>query len=115
VPDQLAPRTPNKGHLGPGADADVTIYTPHEDKQEMFELPRYVIKAGQVLVEEGEIRQTTDGKTLHVAPGYDREVETNIAEWFEQFYSIRFRNYPVSSEYLQAAEQISCSAGDAEE
>lgn len=105
----------NKGHLGEGADADVTIYTPHEDKQEMFELPRYVIKAGQVLVEEGEIRQTTDGKTLHVAPGYDREVEKNIAEWFEQFYSIRFRNYPVSSEYLQASEQISCSAGDAEE
>ncbi len=35
----------NKGHLGPGADADITIYTPHENKETMFELPRMVIKA----------------------------------------------------------------------
>ena len=46
----------NKGHLGPGADADITIYTPHENKETMFELPRYVIKAGQIIVETGEIR-----------------------------------------------------------
>ncbi len=25
----------NKGHLGPGADADITIYTPHENKETM--------------------------------------------------------------------------------
>ena len=37
----------HKGHLGPGADADITIYTPHENKETMFELPRYVIKAGR--------------------------------------------------------------------
>src|SRR5207237_10409138 len=29
----------NKGHLGPGADADVTIYTPGDDKRAMFALP----------------------------------------------------------------------------
>src|SRR5207248_9283662 len=34
----------NKGRLGPGADADVTVYTPGPDKRAMFELPRYVIK-----------------------------------------------------------------------
>ncbi len=49
---------------GPGADADITIYTPHENKQQMFELPRYVIKSGRVLVEEGEIREDHLGKTL---------------------------------------------------
>src|ERR1700736_2535077 len=47
----------NKGHLGPGADADVTIYTPSADKRAMFELPRFVIKAGEIVVEQGEIRQ----------------------------------------------------------
>ena len=54
----------NKGHLGPGADADITIYTPHENKQIMFEMPRYVIKSGQILVEDCELRETHDGKTL---------------------------------------------------
>ncbi len=97
---------PNKGHLGVGADADITIYTPDDNKQTMFELPRFVIKAGQVLVEQGDIRLDHTGKTLHVSPQYDHGVEADIAEWFEQFYSIRFRNYPVSADYLHDAEQI---------
>ncbi len=98
----------NKGHLGPGADADITIYTPHEDKEWMFQCPRYVIKAGEILVEDGEIRQVLDGKTLHVQPEYDREIESEIADWFEQYYTIRFRNYPVGDEYLHAAERVPC-------
>ena len=68
----------NKGHLGPGADADVTIYTPDANKETMFELPRYVIKAGRMIVEQGEIREDIYGKTLHVAPDYDRDVEPDI-------------------------------------
>jgi formylmethanofuran dehydrogenase subunit A len=94
----------HKGHLGPGADGDITIYAPHENKQTMFELPKYVIKSGHVLVENGEIRQHHIGKTLHVSPEYDPAIETDIAKWFEQFYSIRFRNYPVTGEYLDAEE-----------
>ena len=100
----------NKGHLGPGADADITIYTPHENKETMFELPRYVIKSGIVLAEEGDIRQEYYGKTLHVKPNFDAGIEKDISEWFEQYYSIRFRNYPVSESYLHDAEQISCDA-----
>ena len=48
---------PHKGHLGVGADADVTIYTPRADSKAMFELPRFVIKAGEIIVEQGEIRR----------------------------------------------------------
>ncbi len=102
----------NKGHLGPGADGDVTIYSPHENKEIMFQMPRYVIKAGKELVDDGEIRETHLGKTLHVAPEFDRSVEDDISEWFENYYSIRFRNYPVSDHYLQDSEQVSCDTGD---
>lgn len=98
----------NKGHLGPGADADVTIYSPHDNKQLMFELPRMVIKDGRVIVEQGEIRDPTPGKTLHVAPEYDPAVETDIADWFEKYYSVRFRNYPVSADYLHQHELVGC-------
>jgi formylmethanofuran dehydrogenase subunit A len=90
----------NKGHLGVGADADITIYPPHENKQTMFELPRYVIQGGRILVENGEIRQPVEGKTLYVEPEYDRSVESHIADWFEEAYSIRFRNYPVDESYV---------------
>lgn len=98
----------HKGHLGPGADADVTIYTPHENKETMFQLPRYVVKAGQILVEEGDLRGATFGKTLHIAPSYDPAREAHLADWFEQFSSVRFRNYPVADHYLPAAEQVAC-------
>jgi formylmethanofuran dehydrogenase subunit A len=98
----------NKGHLGPGADADITIYTPHENKEIMFQVPRYVIKAGQLLVEDGDLRQSRDGKTLYVAPGFDPSLEDTISDWFEQYYTIRFRNYPVSDDYLQESEKIAC-------
>jgi formylmethanofuran dehydrogenase subunit A len=96
----------NKGHLGPGADADITIYTPHENKEIMFETPRIVIKSGRVMIEDGEIRDPFIGKTLHVAPEYDRDVEADIQEWFEKYYSIRWRNYPVDDSYLHESELV---------
>jgi formylmethanofuran dehydrogenase subunit A len=99
----------HKGHLGPGADADVTIYTPHENKEVMFEMPRMVIKSGRVMIDQGEIRDPFIGKTLHVAPAYDHDVESDIQEWFEKYYSIRWRNYPVDDSYLHDSELVPTS------
>lgn len=96
----------NKGHLGIGADADITIYTPQQDKEAMFELPRLVIKAGEVLVDQGDIRLTPNGKTLYVEPSYDLEAERLIQDWFEKYYSINFRNYPVAMDYLHHPESV---------
>lgn len=90
----------NKGHLGPGADADITIYTPDPNQERMFELPRMVIKSGKIMVEQGEIRDPLIGKTLYVPPDYDLDVEPDIQAWFEKYYSIRWRNYPVDISYL---------------
>lgn len=98
----------HKGHLGPRADADITIYTPHENKETMFALPRYVIKSGSILVEEGDIREEHFGKTLHVAPDYDSAAEKHIGTWFDQHYSLSFRNYPVGSDSVHGAEEVEC-------
>ncbi|HVX12484.1 MAG TPA: formylmethanofuran dehydrogenase subunit A [Pirellulales bacterium] len=103
----------HKGHLGIGADADITIYTPADNKETMFELPRFVIKSGQIVVEQGEIREPVQGKTLHVAPAYDTGIEPHIAEWFEPHYSVRFRNYPVTDDYLPLGEEVPCTTAPA--
>ncbi len=84
-----------KGHLGPGADADITIYTPNSDIERMFELPRFVIKAGEVLIEQGEIRRTIEGITLQTAPDFDDAVIPSIREWFDASYTVQYRNYIV--------------------
>lgn len=96
----------HKGHLGPGADADITIYSNNHDYQKMFELPRYVLRAGEVVVEDGEIRSTGNGKLLHVAPGYDIDALPDIQNWFEQNYTVSFQNYPVEDRYLNQHEII---------
>ena len=100
----------HKGHLGPGADADVTIYTPDKDIQRMFELPRYVVRRGEVIVEEGEIRATHEGKLLHVAPAYDEAALPDIKAWFEEYYTIQWRNYPVDEHYLGEHEVVATRA-----
>jgi len=89
---------PHKGHLGPGADADVTVYTPSADKRAMFQLPRMVFKAGQRVVEQGEIRQELYGPTLHAQTHYDAAETQQIRAWFEEFYTVQFANYPVEAE-----------------
>ncbi len=98
----------NKGHLGVGADADITIYTPQKNFEEMFQLPRYVIKAGQILVEEGDLREVTDGKLLHVGPAYDPAAERPIADWFAEKHTVQFRNYAIADEELGDREEVPC-------
>ena len=83
----------NKGHLGPGADGDVTIYAPDDDVRVMFAMPRYVIKSGTVVIDDGELRQPTAGITMETSPGYDPAIVPEIAEWFDENASIRFANF----------------------
>ncbi len=97
---------PNKGHLGIGADADITIYNPQDDIQQMFELPKYVIKSGEIIVEDGEIRRDERGKLLHIGPAFDESHTDHIREWFEKYYTIRFRNYPVDDHYLGESHEL---------
>jgi formylmethanofuran dehydrogenase subunit A len=96
----------NKGHLGTGADADVTIYSRDDDIQRMFELPRYVVHHGEIVVDGGEVRSNMEGKLLHVAPEFDQDMVPDIQEWFEKHYTIQFRNYPVDQDYLKNPEQV---------
>jgi formylmethanofuran dehydrogenase subunit A len=84
-----------KGHLGAGADADVTIYSRDPDLAKMFSTPRYVIKGGTVIVEEGQLRRAPAGRRLRVAPGYDDAMLRDVRRHFDAYSSIAFDNYPV--------------------
>jgi len=86
-----------KGHLGAGADADVTVYTRDPDVSKMFATPRYVIKGGVLVVEEGQLRRAPRGGRLHVRPGYDAGVERRIEAFFDRHSTVSFRNYPIAA------------------
>src|SRR2546430_7056563 len=58
----------HKGHLGAGADADVTIYADDPDRAQMFATPRHVIKGGIVVVEEGQLRRAPTRRRAALRP-----------------------------------------------
>jgi formylmethanofuran dehydrogenase subunit A len=86
----------HKGHLGVGADADVTIYSRDPDLATMFSTPRYVIKGGTLIVEEGHLRRAPAGRRLRVAPGYDDAVLPDLRRHFDRYATVAFDNYPVA-------------------
>jgi len=99
----------NKGHLGVGADADVTLYRKLDDKEAMFARPYLVLKDGQVVVRDGHVVREHQGRTLYVAPPYDPRIEKDLRAHFEECYTISFDNYPVAPEYLSRSEVIPCA------
>lgn len=84
-----------KGHLGPGADGDVVLYQPSADIEQMFRLPRYVLKRGEVLVDDAEMVRSVAGHTYHVAPGYDDALTPELEQFFAANYSMSLANYPL--------------------
>jgi len=84
-----------KGQLGVGADADVTVYARDGDIARMFASPRYVIKAGRLVVEEGQLRRAPRGRRLHVRPGFDQSVVRDLRKHFETFGTVAYDNYAV--------------------
>ena len=89
----------SKGHLGAGADADVTIYKDHPDRAQMFATPRHVIKGGTIVVEEGQLRRAPPGRRLAVRPEYDAAVTKDLKRFFQDYACVSFENYgaePVS-------------------
>jgi formylmethanofuran dehydrogenase subunit A len=96
-----------KGHLGVGADADVAIYHRNADGEFQFAYPRYVLKAGQIVVEEGDLRTSLDGHEFVVQPSFDAKIEDYLRPLFQQHYTIAFENYPVELERVHGLQVAS--------
>jgi formylmethanofuran dehydrogenase subunit A len=99
---------PRKGHLGIGADADLALFNESKDYARMFSYPRYVIKGGEVVIEEGEIRKIVQGKDFVVHPTYDEKIEEYIRPLFQQYYTMSFDNYPVEMERIEHPDILPC-------
>lgn len=98
----------NKGHLGAGADADLAVYAPSDDKEKMFAQPSWVIKDGKIVVIDGQLVREQPGRTLYVKPNYDANIEKDIRNHFKESYTISFENYPIRSEHMGPSEKLFC-------
>jgi formylmethanofuran dehydrogenase subunit A len=97
-----------KGHLGVGADADVAIYNAHANPMEMFSYPRFVIKSGTVIIEEGELRNSLEGAQFASKPAYDESIEDYLRPLFQQHYTMSFENDPVTEDCVHGLNVHQC-------
>ncbi|MCZ2343865.1 MAG: formylmethanofuran dehydrogenase subunit A [Bacteroidales bacterium] len=97
-----------KGHLGRGADADLVLYEEEPDAQRMFAYPRYVLKGGEIVLEEGELRRSVDGQTTASRPQYDVGIEKELAPRFSRRYAMAWENYPIVSDQLPGLQIQDC-------
>ncbi|MCA9059429.1 MAG: amidohydrolase family protein, partial [Planctomycetaceae bacterium] len=97
-----------KGSLGIGCDADVVIYDEDDDVERMFGHPRYVIKAGEIVIEEGDIRETPQGREYLCRPPIAPDIEDFLRPRFEDCYTMSFENYPVELDRIEHVEMHDC-------
>lgn len=102
-----------KGHLGVGADGDVTVYDLDPAKLNVndpagivhsFARPEFTIKDGEIIARKGEIVAVPEGKRFYCRPSVDDELENemlkDVKEWFK-YYTVGFANYPVPDKFLK--------------
>lgn len=105
-----------KGHLGPGADADVAIYdldpnnlTP-ERIEKAFSRTLYTIKGGEIVVRNGKIVKVSRGKRFWVNPKVSDSLEQTmlreIRRVFIQYYTVNMNNFPVQESYIPLSSEL---------
>jgi len=94
-----------RGHLGDGAAADVTVYDDVADREAMFRRPALVFKDGVLVARDGVVVNVTRGATHVVKPQYDPAIRAPLASYFERYRGMRLANVPIDEEEL-----IDCGA-----
>jgi len=86
----------DRGHLAPGAAADITVYTDQPDKAAMFGRPDYVFKDGRLIVRDGRLVDLVQGATHVARPSFDRAIERSLRDHFERYMTIRLDNFAIA-------------------
>jgi len=115
----------DKGHLGPGSDADLAIYDIDPVDTELSKDYRrvrkalrnaaYTIKEGEIVSKAGEIVSVPAGRTYYIEATVPKALQTELTAdlkaRFEDYYTVKLENYPVHEEYLRRPVPMKISAG----
>jgi formylmethanofuran dehydrogenase subunit A len=78
----------DRGHLGPGALADIAIYRKGKDIAKMFGAAAFVFKNGALVVKDGEITHYRWGRALRLNPPPDKAMVRRLREFHERRYGL---------------------------
>lgn len=85
----------DRGHLGGGAIADITVYNDLKNKEKMFEKPLYVFKNGEEIVKNGKIVKVVTGGTHTLRPDYDKSIEQSLKKYFDRYMTVKLGNFRI--------------------
>jgi len=102
-----------KGHLGPGAEADIAIYPikpekidPSKQYAEIirgFAQTKYTMKLGVMISKDDQVLADNQNRTFWCSPQvpkeYDMSKDPDLIRTFDRYYTIRMENYPVEEDY----------------
>lgn len=90
----------DRGHLAPGAAADITVYREQGNPEEMFSRPALVFKDGRLIVRDGEVIEVVHGITHVVRPEFDTGIERDLADWYQRYASYAVENIRVTDDEI---------------
>ncbi len=90
----------NRGHLGGGAVADITVYNNLKNKEKMFEKPLYVFKNGEEIVKNGKIVKVVTGGTHTLRPDYDKSIERSLKKYFDRYMTVKLGNFKIDDDEI---------------
>ena len=90
----------DRGHLGKGAGADITVYTEQEDKEKMFQKPDYVFKDGELVVKDGAVVNVVWGTTHVARPEFDGSIEKNLNDYFDRYLTMKLENFTIADDEI---------------
>ena len=90
----------NRGHLGAGAVADITVYSEQADKEKMFGRPDYVFKDGELIVRNGRISRVVNGATHTLRPEFDRGIERSLKRYFADYQTVSLANFKIDEDEI---------------
>ena len=91
----------DRGHLGEGAAADITVYEDLADREAMFARPALVFKDGALVARDGNVVRVTRGATHTVKPAFDRSITRELGAYFERYRGMKLANVPIDADELQ--------------
>ncbi len=91
----------DRGHLGVGAAADITVYKQHKNKERMFGKPLYVFKDGELVARNGRIVALRNGATHVVAPEFDKGILRRLKPYFDRYQTVNMGNFEITDDELR--------------
>jgi formylmethanofuran dehydrogenase subunit A len=78
----------DRGHLGPGARADIAVYADDPDKAKMFRAAHLVFKDGALVVRDGAVTDVRWGRALAARAEHDRAIEQRMRRYCDDRYGL---------------------------